>query len=577
MTHGAGAPPSGSERKWWWASVTAAVLSYLLSFLVYWLSGTANLLEALYSSAHLLLLHMPLDDMRNTEMPRGLLLIATTLAVIAWVLTATSVVRRLLGNQIKRWWTVRKGAHTIVSGLSGAGLELVNQLRRDKDPVVAVEGSDTSAGIKAEEAGACLLAGNPADRHLLQKTGLSRAKCLLMATGDDFANIAAAVRSLELAKESGGHTPRAFVHIADPQLRIHLRHQRTFRSDGPTPAKIFNLFDHSARLLIQDHPLDHAPIRPATQQAVQLVVIGFGRMGEAVLTRAAMTGHYANLKPLEAVVIDREADRKERLFRGRYLHFKQIVNARFLKLDAQEPATQDQIAALCADPTKTISTIVIAFNDPHQELSIAWSLADRLDGRAQIRLRLRDKSGASVLLGRPQAAGAPTGPISVFGSLRNACAKKVWFDSDLDVMAKALHEDYLRRLPAAERTRADNRSAYAWDCLDDDLVESNRQSADHIPVKLRALGRHTVPKGSPGTPITEFGKDDVEVLAKMEHRRWMAERFLANWSLGPKNIEKRTSPYLVEWEELPPEIQEYDRNFVRMLPEVLNLINLEIH
>ncbi len=575
MTHGAGAPPSGSERKWWLASVTAAVLSYLLSFLVYWLSGTANFLEALYSSAHLLLLHMPLDDMQNTEMPRGLLLIATSLAVIAWVLTATSVVRRLLGNQIKRWWTVRKGGHTIVLGLGGAGAELVNQLRRDKDPVVVVDGSDTPAGIKAEEVGACVLAGSPADLHLLQKTGLGRAKYLLAATGDDFANIAAAVRSLELAKESGGKAPQAFVHIADPQLRIHLRHQRTFGSDGPTHATIFNLFDHSARLLLQKQPLDHATIRSDSQQVVQLIVIGFGRMGEAVLTRAAMTGHYANLKPLEAVVIDREADRKERLFRGRYPHFKQITYTRFLKLEAQEPATQDQIATLYADPTK-ISTIVIAFNDPHQGLSIAWSLADRLGGRAQIRLRLRDKSGASVLLGRPAAAGAPPGPISVFGSLHEACAKKVWLDSDLDVMAKALHEDYLRRLPAEERTRKDNRSAYAWDCLDDDLVDSNRQSADHIPVKLRALGLRTVPKGSPGTPIAEI-KDDRDVLAKMEHRRWMADRFLAGWSLGPKNLEKRTSPYLVEWEHLPPEIQEYDRNFVRMLPEVLNLINLEIH
>src|ERR1039458_3614085 len=41
-------------------------------------------------------------------------------------------------------------------------------------------------------------------------------------------------------------------------------------------------------------------------------------MGEAVLTRAALTGHYANLKRLQAIVIDREADRKEKLFRNRY-------------------------------------------------------------------------------------------------------------------------------------------------------------------------------------------------------------------------------------------------------------------
>ncbi len=583
MAHGDGAaaPPSGSERRWWLASVIAAVLSYLLSFFVYWLSGAATFFEALYASAHLLLLHMPHESLRNPETPRIPLLIAATLAVAAWVLTATSVVRRILGRQLQRWWTVGRGGHTVICGLGGAGLELVRQLRLDHDPVVAIEGPLTAASIGAEEAGASVLSGSPADPHVLRKAGLDKAKYLLAATEDDTANIAAVVRSFDVARESGRQTgPQAFVHIADPQLRMQLRRQRTFRSDGATPATILNVFDHSARLLLHDYPLDHAPLRPATEQAVQIVVIGFGLMGEAVLTRAALMGHYANLKRLQAIVIDRDADRKERLFRSRYPHFHEITDTRFLKLDAEEPATQAQIATLCGDPAKTISTIVISFDNPHRGLSIAWSLADRLDSRAQIRLRLSDESGPAVLLKRREPAGSPPGPISLFGSLAEACAKRVWLHSDIDIMAKALHEDYLTRLPAEARTRKDNRSAYPWDRLDDDLVESNRQLADHIPVKLRAVGCYTTARGDPnhpGKPIDRFEKDEVEVLAKMEHRRWMAERFLAGWTLGPKNVEKRVSPYLVEWEDLPNEIQEYDRNFVRILPDVLALVNLEIH
>jgi len=104
MAHGEGpsSPPSGSERRWWLASVAAAVLSYLLGFSAYWLSGKASFFEALYSSAHLLLLHMPLEEMHDPEIPAVPLLLAATLAVLAWVLTATSVVRRILGKHLRR-------------------------------------------------------------------------------------------------------------------------------------------------------------------------------------------------------------------------------------------------------------------------------------------------------------------------------------------------------------------------------------------------------------------------------------------------------------------------------------------
>jgi len=56
----------------------------------------------------------------------------------------------------------------------------------------------------------------------------------------------------------------------------------------------------------------------------------------------------------------------------------------------------------------------------------------------------------------------------------------------------------------------------------------------------------------------------------------MAERFLAGWTSGPKDVEKRLSPYLIEWEDLPPNIQDYDRNSVRLIPGVLHSVNLEI-
>jgi TrkA-N domain/RyR domain len=574
-------PPGREGRLWRWATVILALASFSLSCIAFSLSPAVvatrwvAFMEALYESAQLLILHLP----RN-EVPEGgpveLFYLARAFAMLAWAAFGIWAISFILSREWRRWRIVRWHHPVVICGLSGAGLELVTQCRQRGEKVVAIdEEPEIAAAVRAEEAGASLLSGRPDDLQWLRKAGVHRAKYVLAATRNDSANIAAVVRASQISAVGR----RTFVHIADPQLRAQLRRQRTFRSDGPTPATIFNVFDHSARLLLRDHPLDHTRVRPQTPQAVQIVVIGFGLMGEAVLTRAALTGHYGNLKPLQAIVIDRDADRKKRLFRGRYPQFDRVAELSFFKLDAQEPATQAQIAGMCGDAARTISTVVIAFNDPPSGYSIALSLAERLGTRVPIRLRLDDDSGLGVLLERQGDGGSPAGPIRAFGSLREACAPQGWLDSDLDVMANALHKDYVNRLPAAERTRPDNRSAYPWERLDDDLVESNRQLADHIPVKLRAVGCHTAVRGDasdPGRLVQEFEKDEVELLARMEHKRWMAERFLAGWTLGPKDVERRVSPYLVEWEALPSDIQEYDRNFVRILPGVLGLVNREI-
>jgi voltage-gated potassium channel Kch len=523
-------------------------------------------LETLYSSAQLLLFHMPQRELPVFG-PARLFLVARCLAV---AFAAIGVLLSLLtfNRFLRRWWIVTKGNHTVVFGLSGSGLELPYAQHLGGGVVVIDPGSDPTASIRAEELGASILPGSPGKEQMLRKARVRRAKYLLAATADDYANVAAVIRAREFAPKGQA---RAFVHIADPQLRALLRRQRSFRSDGPTPATVFNVFEDSARLLLRDHPLDHVRIRPETEQVVQLVVLGFGLMGEAVLTRAALIGHYANLKPIRAIIIDRKANRKEKFFRQRYPHFTNVADARFKEWDVEELETVTQIAALCGDTAQTISTIVIAFGDPPRGLSTASSLRDVLGTSVPIRHRLNDGSGFAEFL--------PLNRIREAGYVPDGRKSGVWPGSELDMIASTLHVNYLAKLPAAERSSPENRSAYPWDCLDDDLIDSNRQAADHIPVKLRAVGCHSTTRANQkdlGELVDHFEKDEIELLAKLEHRRWMAERFMAGWSLGPKDVAKRLSPYLVEWEALPPDIQEYDRNFVRIIPGLLKQVGQEI-
>ena len=117
-----------------------------------------------------------------------------------------------------------------------------------------------------------------------------------------------------------------------------------------------------------------------------------------------------------------------------------------------------------------------------------------------------------------------------------------------------------------------------WEELAEDLRESNRQQADDIAAKLRAIGCE--PRAAAGQqPVAfVFTQAEVEKLTAMEHERWVAERRAAGWVAGPeRDTERKITPYLVPYAELPEEVKEWDRQAARAIPEVLAAAGFEAH
>jgi hypothetical protein len=120
-----------------------------------------------------------------------------------------------------------------------------------------------------------------------------------------------------------------------------------------------------------------------------------------------------------------------------------------------------------------------------------------------------------------------------------------------------------------------------WNQLGAVFVESNRQQADHIMIKLRGIGCYSSPpKNEPPYRFSE--KSEIELLARMEHARWIAERRLAGWMFAPgekdaKDEKHKTSPYLVGWDQLDEKVRDYDRDAVLDIPRLLELINEKIY
>ncbi|MDY6990288.1 MAG: hypothetical protein SWQ30_19785 [Thermodesulfobacteriota bacterium] len=144
--------------------------------------------------------------------------------------------------------------------------------------------------------------------------------------------------------------------------------------------------------------------------------------------------------------------------------------------------------------------------------------------------------------------------------------------------AKAKHEK--KREERLKKMVPDDPSLKPWPELPEPLKESNRQQVLYYPELLRAVGYGLRPAGKEKTEPLEFSSEEVEIMAEMEHGRFNAERLKGGWKLGPRDADKKTSPYLVPWSELDKvddEIKEYDRDIVRAIPEVLEDGGLEVY
>lgn len=142
-------------------------------------------------------------------------------------------------------------------------------------------------------------------------------------------------------------------------------------------------------------------------------------------------------------------------------------------------------------------------------------------------------------------------------------------------LAQAIHERYLARV-ATDRRSAEAAAGVPWHELPDTYRESSRRQARDIANKLWAIGCRLVPMEGDHAEFS-LTAGEVELLARAEHDRWSAERLDAGWTYGPlRDEERRTTPYLVPYDELTEQMRDYDREAVSEIPSLVALAGLRV-
>jgi hypothetical protein len=71
-------------------------------------------------------------------------------------------------------------------------------------------------------------------------------------------------------------------------------------------------------------------------------------------------------------------------------------------------------------------------------------------------------------------------------------------------------------------------------------------------------------------PPFDFPGSDLELLAEMEHERWMKQKLREGWEYAQETDKSRKlSPALLPWDRLPEREKEKDRDLVRGIPKIL--------
>jgi len=143
---------------------------------------------------------------------------------------------------------------------------------------------------------------------------------VIAITGNDGVNVGTAVCLHRLIHEVRRRRTRptmCHVHLVDVHLCELLQQHGIYQEpDDLLDVHVFNVFENAARLLFARHAFEGSPSPSGARKDPQLILVGFGQMGERVALQAAKTGHYAGDRHIHVTVVDREAYLRQATFLG---------------------------------------------------------------------------------------------------------------------------------------------------------------------------------------------------------------------------------------------------------------------
>ena len=471
---------------------------------------------------------------------------ARFLAPAATAVATVEAVRLLLSEQLRHWSSAYASRHAIVTGDGPIAVELARRLRAEYNKVVLV--SATPAAAEQVRAHRLLdVFGDPTDAVTLRAAGLRHADVLYACAELSTTNAATALRAREIS-QAHGRPLSVFAQVRDAEISTALTARRIgARDDSSFRLDFFAVEDTAARVLLDKHPL-------APDGTGRVGIVGFGRLGRAVLHEIARRPHPAG--SLRQVCI-----------RGEGIEALPRFLDRFPVVGRNCEVTCDDAPQRRRGDEPALTFICLPNNDDalNAGLAAAHAMTTRSD---HVVICMSESSPFGAVLGSQQALlDDAEGRLTIFEVIEEACVPKRIREDLADQLARAIHQAYVKNCEARGESPLVNPSMKQWEDLPDHLRQANLAQAADIGIKLGTIGCVVVPE-SATNPHFAFSDAEIELLAQLEHRRWMDERKGQGIVYGPVR-QGNQHPDLVDWQYLSEIAKDKDRGAIRELPMIL--------
>lgn len=537
--------------------------------------------------------------------------LARALAPVILIYTAAKAIWQQVRRHVALYLLLfHKRRFVVVCGAGETGFRLARDYCRTTDMRVVVIDSDPMNPLAAEleTMGAIVLHGNAIDPVILHQARVIYARELFLCTGDDQANIAIAknverqTRHLgtneirHLAAISATHEVpgarcvglRCFLCVDAPDLyEVFANHPFFATSSERYSIRLFNRGETVARNVFRTCAPDLYYLPAAKGPRLHILVVGFEALIRELILQSALTAHYSDFRlPMITVLCPPDCRELVSRFHHRYPHLHQTAELHFVYAD---PLTVSESQWRDMQQLTPFSVCYTALRRDVESILAARRL-NRLRRLASmpslnfVVLLNQQTFLADILddnflpIGEDKHHLPEHEPIEYFEALDETISIDMVVNESLDLFAETLHRAYVDAQTERGDSPQQNASLIGWSELPPHKKKANQRAAAHLDVKLRIAGCCLRDKRDP-TPETVFpgDKEMLDVLAQIEHRRWMADKFLSGYSYGTERDEDRMlHPDLISWENLSEPDREKDRDNIRQIVTLAAMRNKKI-
>lgn len=513
--------------------------------------------------------------------------------------------------------------HCIILGSNDMTVSLIRDIRKraliDKNAAIIIHSEQDTLKLrsfikdhltKEEEKRLYFFRGQRESKEQLETLHLEKARLVFVLGEQDEAGIDSSnVECVNLIgnikgdakKEKGFKKLQCFMFLEEQTtFKLLQQYDTEIEIRKNIDLQTFNLHENWARMLlsgkefspVQNYSVVYDKVSYKEPKNLRFIIMGFNRMGQALAVQIARVAHFANGKKTIITVIDKIATELQDTFLSQYpgeklmedIEFdfrEELVDSQQARKELTEWAKNDEIMA-----------VAVCFRNPDASLFIGLNLPhDLYDKEIPVLIRQEYLHGFAQAINKKPKFDK----VNFFGMLSSTCN----LDFNRDDEAKALHEDYLKMLGTKRKLSVP--SHQDWDQLPEHYRWSNRYPVDIYPVKKFMLKKESkvyikkeiedylstmkwirseyfdLLKKKKGLSEEDIKKEmkmlidswdndkqniaaDIELMAEIEHSRWIAEKVLAGWIKGkPRDNDRLIHPDIVPYTELTEEKKMYDR------------------